>query len=83
MTPSDVVHAALYGSARSMVPKSGLAAGDSYILEWSPSNVAATVPGAVETALTPKAIATSLAPATIAQTATQDLALAAVIAVML
>jgi hypothetical protein len=66
-----------------MVPTTGLPPGSTYILEWSPSNVAATVPGAVATALTPKAIATSLAPATIAQTATQDLALAAVLAVML
>lgn len=83
MTPADVVRAALYGSARAMVPKSGLPVGGSYIMEWSPSSVAKTVPTAVATALTPHQIVHELAPAELAKNWVQNLAVAAVVAVML
>lgn len=82
-TPLDVVHAALYGSARALVPRSGLPTGASYLAQWSPSNVVATVPGAAARALTPQEIAQSLSPAALAQNWTQDLAAAAIVAVLL
>ena len=74
----------LGSSARYLVPKVALPEAEvMFVSEWTPSAVVKQVPGAMATALTPKALADRFSPATIAQSWVQDLATAAIVAVLL